>query len=212
MKGKLIAIEGCDSSGKHTQAKMLLERLKKEGKPCVLVSFPRYETFFGQLVAKYLSGEFGSLKEVKPEFAALLYSLDRYNAMPFLEQQLQEGKLVVCDRYIASNIAHQASKFEAGQQEQFIEWLQAVESRLPQPEATVFLDLPVETSIKLMQSRSREKDLHEVNKPYLEATRQVYLGLCKKPNWIRVDCASGAGIKPREEIHKAVWKKLQEYL
>jgi len=212
MRGKLIAIEGCDSSGKHTQAKLLLERLKKAGKPAVLVSFPRYETFFGKLVTKYLSGEFGSLEEVNPEFASLLYSLDRYDAIPFLKQQLQEGRVVVCDRYIASNVAHQAAKFEGEEQEKFIQWIEAVESRLPEPRATIFLDLLVETSIKLMQSRARGKDIHEANKGHLESARKVYLELSKKPGWIVVDCSSKNGIRPVQEIHEEIWEKVQKLL
>jgi len=209
MKGKLIAIEGVDSSGKGTQAKLLFERLKAEGKEAVLVSFPRYEAFTGMLVKKYLRGEFGSLKEVKPEFSALLYTLDRCNAMPFLEQQLAQGKIVVCDRYIASNIAHQAAKFTGQEREKFIKWISAVESRLPMPAATAFLDLPVETSVSLMQSRQREKDIHELNKPYLEATREVYKLLSKSHGWISIDCRSGKGIRPREEIHEELWKKVR---
>ena len=212
MPGKLFAIEGADASGKYTQARLLLERLEKGGKEAVLISFPRDETFSGKLVRQYLRGEFGSLQEVRPELAALLYSIDRYNAMPFIEEQLGKGKIVVCDRYIASNIAHQAAKFKGGKQQEFIKWIEAVEGRLPQPDLTLFLDLPVGVSTKLMQKEGRKKDIHEADLAYLEATRQVYLGLCKKPDWIRVDCASGAGIKPREEIHKTVWKKLQEYL
>jgi dTMP kinase len=212
MQGKLIAIEGCDSSGKHTQAKLLLEGLKKEGKDAVLVSFPRYETFFGGLVKKHLSGEFGSLEEVKPEFAALLFSLDRYNAMPFLEQQLQEGKLVVCDRYIASNIAHQAAKFEGEEQDKFIEWISSVEARLPKPSATVFLDLPVEASIKLMQSRDREKDLYEKDKAYLESTRRAYQRLSKNPNWITVDCSSKQGIRPIQKIQEEIRAKVAKLI
>ena len=212
MQGKLLAIEGCDSSGKHTQANLLLERLEKEGKPAVLVSFPRYETFFGKLVTKYLSGEFGSLEEVKPEFASLLYSLDRYNAMPFLEQQLQSGKIVVCDRYIASNIAHQAAKFEGVEQVKFIRWMESVESRLPKPVATIFLDLPVETSISLMRSRSRAKDMHEANKGHLEAARKVYLKLSKKAGWTTIDCVSKDGIRLIREIHEEIWESIAKLI
>jgi len=212
MQGKLLAIEGVDSSGKGTQAKLLLERLQREGKQAILVSFPRYETFSGKLVRDYLQGKFGSLEEVKPEFAALLYSLDRFNAMPFLEEQLSQGKIIVCDRYIASNIAHQAAKLQGEPQEAFIEWLHEVESPLPKPTATVFLDLPVETSIKLMQSREKEKDIHELNKPYLEATRQVYLKLANQPGWITIDCSSETGIRAREKIHKEIWEKVQQFV
>lgn len=211
MKGILIAIEGCDGSGKKTQAGLLLERLKKEGRPVVLIAFPRYQEFFGSLVKQYLQGKFGSLEEVRPEFASLLYSLDRYDAMPFIEEQLDEGRIVLCDRYIASNLAHQAAKFKGSEQEGFIRWVESVESRLPPPNATVFLDLPVEVSARLMASR-REKDIHEVNRPHLEAARRVYLKLSEAGNWVRVECGSGKGIRSRESIHEEIWEKLSKFI
>ena len=212
MKGKIIVIEGADASGKHTQSKLLVERLEKNGNEVEFFSFPRYETFFGKLVKKYLLGEFGSLKEVKPELASLLYSLDRFDAMPQIEKSVGNGKIVVCDRYTASNIAHQAAKFQGEKRRQFIEWIESVESRLPSPDLTIFLDLPVEVSAKLMQSRQREKDIHELDLDYLKATRQVYAGLSKKGGWQRIECSSGSGIKPMEEIHKDVWVEVKKIL
>ena len=212
MIGKLFVIEGADASGKHTQAQLLVENLKKQGLDVVSISFPRYETFFGKLVTKYLKGEFGSLKEVKPELAALLYSLDRYDALSWLEEQLAQEKTVVCDRYFASNIAHQGAKFEGKEQQEFLKWVEVVESRLPKPTLTIFLDLPVSVSSKLMHSRSREKDIHELDLDYLEATRQVYLLLSEKDNWFRVKCQDGEGIKSRDEISKIILQKISEFL
>ncbi len=212
MKGRIIVIEGVDASGKHTQSNLLAERLEKEGKQVSLFSFPRYDTFFGKLVTKYLQGEFGSLKKVKPELASLLYSLDRFDAMPEIEKLLRQGRVVVCDRYIASNIAHQAAKFQDSEQKKFIEWIESVESRLPKSDLTIFLDLPVEVSAKLMHSRKREKDIHELDLDYLKATRQVFVKLCEKGNWSRIECASDSGIKSRAEIHKLVWEKVEEFL
>ncbi len=212
MKGKIIVIEGTDASGKYTQSKLLVESLEKMGKDVVFFSFPRYETFFGKLVKKYLQGEFGSLKEVKPELASLLYSLDRYDALPEIESLLRQEKVVVCDRYIASNVAHQAAKFEGIERKKFIKWVESVESRLPKPDLTIFLDLPVEVSAKLMHLRKREKDIHELDLDYLRKTRQVYVELSEKGNWSRIECVSGFGIKSREEIHKLVLEKIQEFL
>lgn len=212
MAGKLFVIEGADATGKHTQAELLVENLEKRGLDVVSVSFPRYGAFFGKLVKKYLSGGFGSLEEVPPEFAALLYSLDRYDARAEIEMHLSNGKVVVCDRYVASNVAHQAAKFSGEEQQGFIEWVSSVESRLPKPALTIFLDLPVSVSLKLMQSREREKDLHELDPDYLEATRRVYLLLSGQKNWFRVDCREGEGIKPKEEIARLVWEKVLEFL
>lgn len=210
MAGIILAIEGSDGSGKHTQAKLLLERLKKEGKKAELFSFPEYRTFSGKLVSKYLRGEFGSLEKVMPEFAALLYSLDRYKALPRLLEALGQGKIVVCDRYVASNIAHQASKFTGVEREKFTEWLSTVESKMPKPALTIFLDLPVPVSAKLMQERKGKNDIHEVNQNYLNSTREVYLSLSMKPDWTRIECAEGTGIKKRQEIHRLVWEAVKQ--
>jgi len=212
MNGKLFVVEGADASGKHTQAELLLERLKKENIDAVSFAFPRYGLFFGKIVKKYLNGEFGSLDEVKPEFAALLYSVDRYDALPQIEKLLFEGKTIVCDRFSASNIAHQAAKFQGGEREKFIEWIETVESRLPKPSLTLFLDVPVPVSKNLMQNRKRKQDIHETNVDYLEATRQVYLSLTKKQGWTKIECTADGLIKPREEIHEAIWQKVQEYI
>lgn len=210
MQGRLIAVEGADASGKHTQARLLFERLKKEGFECAMVSFPRYETFWGKVVKKYLKGGFGSLKEVKPEFASLLFSLDRFDAMPWIEQELGKGKIVVCDRYIASNVAHQAAKFGGKEREVFIRWIGIVEGGLPRPSLTFFLDLPVSVSASLMNGRARERDIHELDLDYLKAVRDVYLSLSRGPGWFRVDCSSGKGIRAREEIHEEIWKKAKQ--
>jgi len=209
MKGFFIAIEGADASGKHTQSRLLVQRLRREGRKAVLVSFPRYGSFFGKLVKRYLRGGFGSMHSVPPEFASLLYALDRYGAMPSLERSLRDGKIIVADRYSASNIAHQAAKLVGPRRKRFIEWLRNVESRLPVPEVTFYLDVPVEFSQRLMRGRGRKKDLHEKNAPYLKKARQVYLSLARQCGWEIVVCVKKGRLLSVGEIHSLIWKKLQ---
>ena len=91
-----------------------------------------------------------------------------------------------------------------------MDWISIVESRLPQPAATIFLDLPVESLASLMKSRQRAMDMHELNKPYLEATWNVYQALSRRPGWIKVSCSSGKGPRPIQEIHEEVWEKLKK--
>ena len=213
MSGKIFVIEGADASGKATQSKLLKERLEKEGFSVQLFSFPRYETETGKQVKKYLSGEFGSLDEVRPEFAAVLYSADKFAAAREIKEALAKGKMVICDRYTASNAAHQGARTaDEAKRKEFVQWIQETESGLPKPAATVYLDVPVAVSQKLMESRAREKDLHESDAEYLERVRSIYLELCKQENWIRIDCVKGGKILPREEIHKAVWSRMQSFL
>jgi len=209
MKGSLVVVEGADASGKRTQSELLVRRLRREGKKAALVSFPRYGSFFGRLVKKYLGGGFGSMRSVPPEFASLLYALDRYDAMPSLERSLRAGKIIVADRYSASNIAHQAAKLGGARRKRFIEWLGNAESRLPEPAATFYLDVPVEFSQRLMCGRGRKKDLHEKNIPYLKRARQVYLSLARQHGWEIVVCVKKGRLLSVGEIHSLIWKKLQ---
>jgi dTMP kinase len=107
----LILIEGTDSSGKSTQSALLMKELQAMGKDVEKVKFPAYDTPFGEMVARYLRGEFGKLNEVPPEVASLLYTIDRYQFKDALFKKLGEGKILVTDRYLQSNIAYQGAKF-----------------------------------------------------------------------------------------------------
>lgn len=221
--GLLIAVEGTDSSGKATQAKLLVERLQRRGFVVELVSLPRYHEFFGSLVGKYLAGEFGSKEELPPEFVALLYSLDRYHAKNEWSKKLGLGITLVFDRYKASNLAHQAAKF-LGKKEQdvFVQWLKVVEGRLPKESAMVFLNMPEAAAQKLMAGKDREKqyrqgqskDQHESDVAYLRRTRDVYKRLARKEKWVWVDAAFLDGkdwvVRSKEEVSAEVWKKLQQ--
>ena len=220
-KGFLIAVEGTDSSGKATQAKLLVERLQRRGFVVELVSLPRYHEFFGSLVGKYLAGEFGSKEELPPEFASLLYALDRYHAKKGWNQKLEMGISLVFDRYRASNLAHHAAKFETKkEQEGFVKWLKTVESRLPKENATVFLNMPEEAAQQLMRGKDREKnyrqgqekDQHERDVPYLRRTRELYKKLAKKEKWAVVEAAFLDGkewvVRSKEEVSEEVWNKL----
>ena len=212
MAGKLIVIEGSDASGKATQAKLLAERFEKEGQEAELIAFPRYETFSGSLVKKYLTGDFGSLEELPPEFPSLLYALDRYDAAKSIKGAISQGKIVVADRFTASNIAHQAVKLPKEEQQGFIEWLTCVESRLPQPAVTVYLDVPVEISQGLMDKEGRERDLHEQNPAFLKRAQDIYLSLAKQSSWERIDCVADEKLLSIEEIHELVWKAVEKHL
>ncbi|MDP2973453.1 MAG: dTMP kinase [Candidatus Diapherotrites archaeon] len=212
MKGKLVVIEGADASGKKTQSRLLVESLRSAGKSVELVSFPRYNEFFGGLIKEYLQGKFGSKEQLPVEFVSLLYSLDRFQAKPMLEKWLAEGKIVVCDRFSASNIAHQAAKLSGARQKQFIRWLSNVESELPKPDLTIYLDVPVEFSQSLMQKEGRKKDLHESDAAYLEKARVVYLQLARQQNWVKIDCVKNRQLLSIAQIHSLIWKKLFRYL
>ncbi|MDD5163754.1 MAG: deoxynucleoside kinase [Candidatus ainarchaeum sp.] len=225
MKGAIIVFEGTDASGKATQTKLFFEKLQFLGIEAELFSFPRYDSFFGSLAGKHLSGEFGPIKSLAPEFCALLYSLDRYQIKKEIEEKVSAGKILVMNRYVQSNIAHQTAKFSlASEQKKFLFWVESLESRMPRADAVVFLNMPTEVAQKLMAGQDRkedyrkgsEKDLHEADAAYLERTRKVYASLAKKNRWIAIDCAvkkhGSFFVRPQEDIHSEIWKKLKKKL
>ena len=102
----LIVLEGLDGAGKSTQVKMLDAYLQSAGQKTKFLHFPRYEApIYGDLIARFLRGDFGGNDAVHPQLVALLYSLDRIDAAPTIKSWLDEGYCVILDRYVYSNIA-----------------------------------------------------------------------------------------------------------
>ncbi|VAX42725.1 Thymidylate kinase [hydrothermal vent metagenome] len=217
----LIAIEGIDGSGKGTQAKRLQERLVAEGKRAALLSFPRYrDTLFGEAIGQFLNGEFGTLNEVNPFLAALLYAGDRSESKQFLLSLLAENDVVVLDRYVASNIAHQGAKATGDAQQKLIKRIQTIEfeiNHLPQANMNILLDLPALEARKLIAKKNKrdytdkEADLQEEDTDYLESVRNVYLQLATDTsNWQIVSLLDKEGLRSIESIGDEIYHMVTE--
>ncbi len=126
-QGVLIALEGIDGSGKQTQARLLEHSLTNSGHSVLFTGFPQYDSWFGQMITKFLNGELGPLESVDPRFSALLYAGDRFEAKSQLQSALQEGKIVLTDRYIASNMAHQVARAPVEQRSDLLRWIEYLE-------------------------------------------------------------------------------------
>jgi dTMP kinase len=219
-RGKLIALEGIDGSGKRTQLELLASELDARGLPTLRIGFPRYESLFGKLVGRYLNGEFGALGAVDPHLSAVLYAGDRLEAKPEIEAALSAGKIVLADRYIGSNMAHQSERVAPEQREEFFAWLNRLEYglyALPVEDLVVYLRVPVAEAhrmVGLKSSRaytSLKRDIQEADMKHLEQTAIIYDRLATEANWARIDCidtASGALYSP-EEIHRAVLRAVE---
>ena len=219
-RGKLIAIEGIDGSGKRTQLDLLAAELAARGLPTFRISFPRYESFYGKLVARYLNGEFGALEAVDPHLSALVYAGDRLEAKPEIEAALSAGKIVLADRYIGSNMAHQTARVASGKREEFLAWLRHLEYKLyalPTEDLVVYLRVPVAEAHRLVGLKaaraytSLKRDIQEADIRHLEQTAIIYEKLATDANWARIDCiheASGA-LKSPEDIHRAVLQAVE---
>jgi dTMP kinase len=214
-RGKLIVIEGIDGAGKRTQADLLGRALKQRGIPSVRFGFPRYESSFGRLIARFLNGEFGPLSAVDAHFSALLYAGDRFEAKPELEAALGAGQTVFADRYIASNLAHQAARVPAEERSEFIAWLRQLEYGiygLPPEDLVIYLRLPAnegQRRVGLKSERSytaMRRDLQESDLSHLQEAAMVYDQLAQEANWVTVECfsANDGKNKTPEQIHQAV--------
>ena len=219
-RGKLIVIEGIDGAGKGTQANLLVRALEERGLPVARFGFPRYESSFGQLIARFLNGEFGPLPAVDAHFSALLYAGDRFEAKGDLQAALDAGKAVVTDRYIGSNLAHQAARVPAEKRPEFIAWLRQVEYgiyRLPAEDVVIYLRVSAKEGYRLVGLKSTrsytnsKRDLQESDLLHLKEAALVYDELAQGPNWVTIDCfdaRSGRHLSP-EEIHRAVLEAVE---
>ena len=219
-RGKLIAIEGIDGSGKRTQLDLLARALDSRGIQTMQISFPRYESSFGKLVAQFLNGDFGSLDAVDPHFSALLYAGDRLEAKSEIEVALEAGKVVLADRYIASNLAHQTSRVAPERREEFLAWLKNVEYGiygLPVEDLILYLHVPTAEAHRLIGLKvgraytSLRHDLQEADVAHLEqASANIYDQLAVLPNWTRINCTDPAGVLLSPyEIHGSIVKAVE---
>jgi dTMP kinase len=214
--GLLVAIEGIDGTGKGTQARRLVDALTSAGRRTKLIGFPRYgETSFGRRIGEYLNGQYGSLDAVHPLLAALLYAGDRFESRDLLRQSIAECDVVVLDRYVASNIAHQAAKrtgVERDELRAFIEQLEFETYQLPRADLVILLDLPAAHARGLIAKKAqrdytdRAADLQEEDAAYLETVRQMYLQLAADgPEWRRIDVLRDGDLRSIDDIGTAVF-------
>ena len=128
--GTLIAIEGIDGSGKRTQTELLAKALEAQGHSVFSTGFPQYDSWFGKMIGQFLNGDFGPLESVDQHFSALLYAGDRFAFKANLDAALHSGKIVLIDRYIASNLAHQTARVAPEKRAEFQAWMEHLEYNL----------------------------------------------------------------------------------
>lgn len=219
--GKFIVIDGSDGSGKKTQSDLLIQKLESQGIKTAFYDFPDYDSFFGQLVARYLNGEFGEADQVNPYFGSLLYAGDRWQASQAMKDDLKQGKVVISNRYTQSNMGHQAAKIsDPKEKDKFIDWLNKLEFeiyQIPKPDLVIFLHVPVEISQNLFEKKGKRnytssvKDIHEKNVDYMKRSVNEYLRLSELyPEWRRIDCTKNNSMLSKEAIADKVFTLFRE--
>lgn len=224
MNGKLIIIEsGSDASGKATQSEELLKKLTADGYNVRKVEYPNYKSESSTLVKMYLRGDFGkNADDVDAYIASTFFTADRYASFKTeWEEFYRSGGIVIADRYTTSNMVHQASKMEIEERDKYLDWLEDYEYNLfkiPRPDEVIFLNVPVDYSIKLMENRKNkftgedEKDIHESDKNYLKKTYNNSLYIADKYNWKRVECVENEQLRTIEDISNEIYEIVKKIL
>jgi len=196
-RGKLIAIEGIDGSGKRTQVELLTLTLKARGHSLYSTAFPQYDSWFGKMVGKFLNGDLGPLESVDPHFSAMLYAGDRFEAKFKLEAALDSGQILLVDRYIASNLAHQTARVPPAKRSEFLQWIEHLEYEiygLPRENLILYLRVPPREAQRLVALKSArsytsaQRDLQEASLRHLEDAAEMYDSLSRSIPWATIQC------------------------
>ena len=224
--GKIIGIEGSDGAGKQTVSTELYEHLIYEGYPAILISFPRYYTTPGQEIRRVLDGAWTQrgikedpvyFQKIDPIAFGALYAWDRNDARPTLMEWLKRGQIVIIDRYVRSNQAHQGARREGEERQRIIDYFEYLEFglyKLPKPDLNVFLDLPPDLGAEAMKKQRRTTDINEKSLEYQKQVRKIFRQLHGESpaskNMI-ISCTTKKGErKARRDIANKVWNAVNE--
>ena len=223
-KGKLIVIEGIDSSGKNTQFELLKKKLKKQVAKFKTIAFPRYEdSVWGEMLSDFLNGKYGKFDEIHPRVALLMYMLDEYTwSRDYGRPWVEKGGWILADRYFTSNV-HQIAKYKTIKKKKFRDWLWDAgynHLKIMKPDLVLFLDVSPENARELLNKRGevsylkgKKKDIAEREFEHQQASYREYLYTVENYNfWESVKCTTKGILDTPEVIHERVWKKVEKVL
>lgn len=221
-QGTLIVIDGGDGAGKQTQTDMLVKRLIQDGVQVGTLDFPRYETnTMGALIRECLDGKRGDFLNLDPRITSTLYAVDRFETKPTIEEWLEEGRVVLLDRYVSSNMFHQGTKVaDDAELKELIEWLEKIEFGilgLPKPDLNIYFHVDPEERIKMLQhaadKRENVMDLAETNLQHqkdTDETAQKIIGMTS--GWSTIECMQEGKMRSRQNIHEEVYELVSGHI
>jgi len=222
--GTFIVIEGTDGSGKGTQFELLKERLIKEGYNVATFDFPRYDEPSSYFVKRYLNGDYGQADDVGPYTSSLFYALDRFEAATDIRAALDAGKIVICNRFTGSSMAHQGTKFtHAEERRGYFIWLDNLEFemlRIPRPDISFVLRVPAAIAQSLVDQKGersytdKKRDIHEADLSHLERAVTVYDDMTQlfPKDFQRIDCVRSDKLLDIEAVQSLLWEKVAPLL
>ena len=224
-KGLFIVLDGTDGSGNAVQSAILLKHLQKMGHRCEIVDFPQYGQPSAFFVEEYLNGKYGGWKEVGPKRASLFYALDRYDVAKKINKALSRGKIVLANRYVASNMGHQGAKISnLAKKKDFFKWVYDLEYNIlgiPKPDLNIFLHVPAQVAYRLVWKKEKRKylhgkkrDIHEKDLRHLYQAEKSYLmALRLFPRDFKViNCVRDDKLMSIEDIASRIWGMVKKYL
>jgi dTMP kinase len=224
-KGKFIIIDGTDGSGKATQTDLLVKKIRQSGQSVKVFDFPQYGKKSAGLVEEYLNGQYGSAREVGPYRGSIFYACDRYDASFKIRKYLEEGKIVISNRYVTANMGHQGGKIvNFKERKKYFDWLYNLEYGIfgiPQPDLNIILHVDAAIAQELVDNKNvrnyirgkKKRDLHEKDLKHLRDAEKVYLEIAKTmKNFRLVSCTEDNHIMTREKISELVWKEVKKVL
>jgi len=192
-KGRIIVLEGTDKAGKTTQSRMVLEALKASGKVCVILDFPDYTTPIGIEIKAFLDGKRDYSSEVKH----LLFSANRWEKKKEIESMVENGTLVIMNRYWQSNIVYGiANGMDA-------KWLLKLDQGLPREDIVIALLVNPSMSSK----RAETRDVFESDAKLVAEAYKNYLKFAKQFKWRVVD-----GSKSKDQVHQDIMRIIKKEL
>lgn len=211
--GRFIAIEGGDGSGKATQSKLLAEWARAAGHDVLEISFPRYGESSCYYVEKYLNGAYGGPNDVPADLGVLPYAIDRFAAADEIRAHLAKpNSLVIADRYMASNLAHQGAKLaDAAERSGFYLRTKITEYEvlgIPRPDRNIVLIVPsnlMQANVDKKSARSytsQKRDIHEADADHLEKAKSNFEELCAlyPEEFVALECTHDGQMRPIDDI------------
>ena len=207
--GKLIVIEGVsDGVGKTTQIKELYNKLVESGMKVVYHHFPSYGSVGASLVEEYLKGNLGKRDDIGPYAISSFYAVDRFYAYHNeLKEALEDGKIVLLDRYTTSNLIYQGSLFEREKKDEFLDYITDYEYNrlgLKKPDLVIFLKLDKDFANTLRNNRGN-KDINESDNAFLDKVYDNSLYVADKYNFKIIECSKKGKLRSIDDISSEIY-------
>lgn len=218
--GTFIVIEGSDGSGKGTQFALIGDRLKERGYDVATYDFPQYDQESSYFVREYLNGNYGGADELGAYTPSLFFALDRFQASQSIKKDLAAGKIVLSNRFIGANLAHQGQKIhDDAERTKYYDWLYDLEFNIlgiPKPDLNIVLLVPAEIAQKLVDQKAarnytdKKRDIHEADLNHLQRAVAAYEKLCEQfPDTFQpIEGTVDGELLPIPEVTELIWAKI----